>query len=109
MAVPMPAPLTQMLRYPVTAVVGLALQSTISNLFAGLSLQVDRTIGVGDWVHVGERITSTTVIESISDEKKTRFGPGHFLTWVTTYRDDAGEVVGRQLFRFLKFKPEAQG
>src|SRR5262249_49526331 len=33
-----------------TAVVGLALQSTMANLFAGLSLQVDRSLGVGDWV-----------------------------------------------------------
>jgi len=39
-----------------TAVIGLALQSTISNLFAGLSLQLDRTIGVGDWVHIGSRV-----------------------------------------------------
>jgi small-conductance mechanosensitive channel/CRP-like cAMP-binding protein len=38
-----------------TAVIGLALQSTISNLFAGLSLQLDRTIGVGDWVQIGNR------------------------------------------------------
>src|SRR5262249_45737291 len=30
-------------------------QSTISNLFAGLSLQVDRTINVGDWVQIGSR------------------------------------------------------
>ena len=33
-----------------TAVVGLALQSTISNVFAGLALHTDRTVGIGDWV-----------------------------------------------------------
>ena len=53
-----------------------------------------------------ERVSATTVVESISAEKRTRLGPGRFLTWVTTYRDDAGEVVGVQTFRILKFKPE---
>lgn len=57
------------------------------------------------YVHLGETLTSTTVIESISDEKRTRVGSGHFVTWVTTYHDERGEVVGRQRFRILKFKP----
>jgi hypothetical protein len=48
------------------------------------------------------------VIESVSDEKKTRLGPGLFITWVTTYRDEQGEVVGRQMFRILKFKPDLE-
>lgn len=38
-----------------TAVVGLALQSTISNLFAGIVLNMDRSLSVGDWVQVGAR------------------------------------------------------
>lgn len=57
------------------------------------------------YVHVGEVLSSTTVIEAISPEKQTRLGPGHFVTWITTWRDDAGEVVGRQRFRILKFRP----
>jgi len=48
------------------------------------------------------------VMESISDKKQTRLGPGHFITWVTTYRDEHGEVVGRQIFRILKFKPDLE-
>ena len=32
----------------------------------------------------------------MSEEKQTRLGPGHFVTWVTTYTDEAGEVVGPQ-------------
>jgi len=58
------------------------------------------------YLHLGEVISSTTVFESISEQKQTRIGPGHFVTWVTTYADAAGEVVGRQRFRILKFKPE---
>ena len=45
------------------------------------------------------------MLESVSPEKQTRIGPGHFVTWVTTYTDADGEVVGRQTFRILKFKP----
>jgi len=58
------------------------------------------------YVHLDEVLSSTTTIESISPEKRTRIGPGHFVTWVTTWLDAAGEVVGRQRFRILKFKPE---
>ena len=52
--------------------------------------------------------TSTMVIEWIADRKNTRLGPGYFVTWVTTYRDEKGEVVGRQTFRILKFKPDLE-
>ncbi len=46
-----------------TAVVGLALQSTIANLFAGIVLHMDRqALGVGDWVQVGERTGRITYI-----------------------------------------------
>jgi hypothetical protein len=57
------------------------------------------------YLHLGDVIAASTVIESISEEKATRLGPGYFVTWVTTYVDGAGEVVGRQRFRILKFKP----
>jgi small-conductance mechanosensitive channel/CRP-like cAMP-binding protein len=39
-----------------TAVVGLALQSTMANLFAGIVLHMDRALGVGDWVQLGARV-----------------------------------------------------
>jgi uncharacterized protein len=57
------------------------------------------------YLNLGEVVTSTTVIESISDEKQTRLGPGHFVTWISSYATDSGEVVGIQRFRILKFKP----
>jgi acyl dehydratase len=55
---------------------------------------------------LGDVISSTTVIEDVSDEKKTALGTGYFLTWVTTYVDQNGEVLGRQRFRVLRFRPE---
>jgi hypothetical protein len=57
------------------------------------------------YLRVGEVVSATTVMETISDEKQTRLGPGHFITWVTTYSDEAGEIIGRQRFRILRFKP----
>ena len=45
--------------------------------------------------------------DRIVDLHLWRLGPGHFVTWVTTYFDEHGEVVGRQRFRVLKFRPAA--
>ncbi len=59
------------------------------------------------YLHLDDVVSASSVIEAISEEKQTRLGPGHFVTWVTTYRDGAGEVVGRQRFRILKFKAGA--
>src|SRR6185503_14169651 len=39
----------------VGAVVGLALQDTLGNLFAGISLHTEGPFQVGDWVRVGDR------------------------------------------------------
>ena len=57
------------------------------------------------YLRVGDEVTATTVLESVSAQKQTRIGPGYFITWATTYTDARGEVVGRQLFRILKFAP----
>jgi acyl dehydratase len=57
------------------------------------------------YLRLGEEVSAETVIEAISEEKSTRVGAGHFVTWVTTYRDGSGETVGRQRFRILKFRP----
>ncbi len=45
-----------------TAVVGLAFQDTLGNLVAGLSVQLDHSIRVGDWVTVGETTGRVTEI-----------------------------------------------
>jgi len=59
------------------------------------------------YLRLGDVVTATTVLDSVSTEKRTRLGPGYFITWATTYTVD-GEVVGRQLFRILKFRPEVE-
>lgn len=55
---------------------------------------------------LGDVISATTVFEDVSDEKKTALGTGYFLTWLMTYTDQSGEVLGRQRFRVLRFRPE---
>jgi hypothetical protein len=71
------------------------------------TLATDSTFEVERYLRLGEVVLSSTVIESVSEEKSTRLGPGRFVTWVTTYTVDGGEVVGRQTFRILKFRPGA--
>jgi acyl dehydratase len=59
------------------------------------------------YLRLGDVVSAETVLESVSPEKATRLGAGRFVTWVTTYTDAHGEVVGRQTFRILKFRPGA--
>jgi acyl dehydratase len=57
------------------------------------------------YLRPGDHLRVSSEIATISDRKTTGLGQGYFVTWVTTYRDADGEVVGRQLFRVLKFDP----
>lgn len=57
------------------------------------------------YLRVGDRLTATGMVESISDFKRTALGEGYFVTTLQTYRDQHGEVVGEMRFRILKFKP----
>jgi len=58
-------------------------------------------------LRLGDHLTVSGVIESVSGEKRTGLGVGYFVTWVDTYRTDDGEVVGTMRFRVLKFRPPA--
>jgi len=71
------------------------------------TLATDSEFEILRYLHLDEVVSAETVIEDISGEKSTRLGAGHFVTWVTTYRDGGGEPVGRQRFRILKFRPPA--
>jgi acyl dehydratase len=57
------------------------------------------------YLRPGDELRTASQVESISSRKSTALGQGYFVTWVTTYCTGAGEVVGRQLFRVLKFDP----
>jgi uncharacterized OB-fold protein len=53
----------------------------------------------------GDLLSTTSVIESVSEEKSTGLGVGHFVSTRTEYRDQDGELVGAMTFRILKFRP----
>ena len=57
------------------------------------------------YLHLGDHLSATTTIESVSDEKTTGLGVGHFVTTRVDYRTDDGEFVATMRFRILKFKP----
>jgi len=57
------------------------------------------------YLRPGDDLSVETTIESISPEKRTALGVGHFVTQRMSYRDQRGEEVATMLFRILKFKP----
>lgn len=56
-------------------------------------------------LHLGDHLSQSSTVESVSEEKKTALGVGHFVTTRHTYRDQRGAPVGTMLFRILKFRP----
>ena len=55
-----------------TAVIGLAAQSTLSNLFSGLILQMEQPFTLGDWIKYGEHIGKVVGITWKSTKILTR-------------------------------------
>ncbi len=53
----------------------------------------------------GDHLEVTSVIDSVSSEKQTGLGTGHFITSRLEYTDQNGDPVATMLFRILKFKP----
>jgi len=58
-------------------------------------------------LRLGDRLNHTIKFVSISPEKATRLGTGHFLTSEYTYRNQNDEVVCVQPFTVLMFKPQS--
>jgi uncharacterized OB-fold protein/acyl dehydratase len=61
--------------------------------------------GYSRYLRPGDRVSTTTVIETISEQKSTALGIGYFINTRDTFRDQNGEEVGWMTFRVLKFKP----
>lgn len=56
----------------------------------------------------GDRVSVSEKVESISSEKKTALGTGHFVTTLRTYRDQHDEVVATQGWTLLRFRPSEE-
>lgn len=56
-------------------------------------------------LYLGDRVSYKSKFISISPEKTTRVGKGYFVTWEYTYINQKGELICKQPFTVLKFKP----
>jgi uncharacterized OB-fold protein len=54
---------------------------------------------------LGDRLTLSSVIESVSDEKRTGLGDGHFVTTRMDFTDQHGRPAATMRFRILRFRP----
>jgi uncharacterized protein len=59
------------------------------------------------YLRPGDVLTMKVTIDSISAEKSTGLGQGHFVTTRQDYFDQNGARVGSMLFRILKFRPNS--
>ena len=56
-------------------------------------------------VVLGDRLSVSSSIESVSPEKRTGLGVGHFVTTLLSFTDADGRPVASMRFRILKFRP----
>ena len=75
-----------------TAVVGLALQTTIANVASGLGLHLDRTLRRGEWIEVGEHIGKILEIGWRATRVHTKTGDTIFVP--------NGELVSKDVRSF---------
>ena len=54
---------------------------------------------------IGDRLSVSSSIESVSPQKQTGLGTGHFVTTLLTFSDQTGATVADMRFRILKFRP----
>ena len=56
-------------------------------------------------IRVGDRLTREVRFESMSDEKVTGVGAGHFVVMADRILNQNGEVIGHQKMRILFYRP----
>src|SRR5450631_1495980 len=57
------------------------------------------------YLRPGEVVQSIQTLESVTDEKQTAIGAGHFVTARYRYETTEGDHVGYVIFRVLAFRP----
>ncbi len=92
-------------------ILGLALQDTLGNLFAGISLQIDKTFEIGDWLEVmngnvkivgqvKELSWRSTLLIGFSDEMITIPNKTVAQSQVSNYSPEQQPIMRSQLFKF---------
>lgn len=72
--------------------------------FVGV-VAVNSEVEVVRYLRPGDLVSNVQSLESVSEEKQTGLGRGHFVTTRHRYSTVDGEHVGDLLFRILKFVP----
>ncbi len=93
-----------------SVILGLALQDTLGNLFAGISLQLDRNFEIGDWLEIVSGLQRATgqvkeitwrsvTLIGFSDEQITF--PNRFIAnaQISNFSPPDNPIVRRQIFR----------
>jgi uncharacterized protein len=57
------------------------------------------------YLTLGDLLTASEHIHSVSDEKATKLGPGRFVTTLRTYTVESGETVAYMKWTIFFFKP----
>ena len=55
-------------------------------------------------VRVGDQLTVTDTLVSVSDERRTALGPGHFIVTRSDYRRQDGELVAQVTNTLLRYR-----
>lgn len=91
-------------------ILGLALQDTLGNLFAGISLQLDKSFEIGDWLEIQVGITKVTgqvkeiswratLLIGLSDEMITIPNRTLANSQISNFTGGESPIVRSQLFR----------
>jgi len=92
-------------------ILGLALQDTLGNLFAGISLQIDKTFEIGDWLEIMNGSTKTvgqvkelswrsTLLIGFSDEMITLPNKIVAQCQVSNFSPENQPILRSQIFKF---------
>ncbi|MEN0058550.1 MAG: mechanosensitive ion channel family protein [Bdellovibrio sp.] len=93
-----------------SVILGLALQDTLGNLFAGISLQLDRNFEIGDWLEIVSGIQKTTgQVREMTWRSTTLVGfseelitlPNRFMAnaTISNYSPPDNPILRRHVFR----------
>ena len=102
-----------------SVILGLALQDTLGNLFAGISLQIDKTFEIGDWLEIQNGPTKVigqvkelswraTVMGGLSDEVITVPNKVVALSQISNYSPPGAPILRSQIFRLSHDQDHAQ-
>jgi acyl dehydratase len=56
----------------------------------------------------GDRVIRTTKLVSVTPEKRTSAGNGHFFSFVYSYTNQKGELVCEEIYTLFKFRPREE-